>query len=371
MPLSDAVKAAPRSAEEIRDWIVREVSQAVRCDPSEVDSAAPLDSHGVDSLAAISMTVKLSTWLNRNLSATLLWDLPTIDALAEHLASAGAPGRPALPRGVIAMQTTGKATPIFFFPGVGGHPVSFTSLASELGKTWPCYGLTVPGLDGATQPLTSVEEIASAMTQTLRQVQARGPYQLAGYSFGGLLAYEAARQLEEQGQKVSMLAIFDTFTRNGRVPRPMWQRAVLHAYVLATRRGRMAYIRERIARRVAQEIDVEPEERSAGQDATTLEKVQAIQKLNRQAGSNYQPKPFSGSILFFAASKRQNHNIFYHVDPSGGWGELCGGRAQVITLPGTHLTLLDQRNAPLAAETLRAFLSTSDHPPDRPAVDRN
>ena len=81
------------------------------------------------------------------------------------------------------------------------------------------------------------------MVRTLQQVQASGPYQLAGYSFGGLLAYEAARQLEEAGQKVSMLAIFDTFTHSGRMPRPMWQRAALHAYVLATQSGRIAYLR--------------------------------------------------------------------------------------------------------------------------------
>lgn len=361
MPPSEVMKPPPlpaaRSADEIRTWIVREVAQTLHCDPSEVDVAAPLHSHGVDSLGAIHITVKLSTWLNRNLSATLLWDHPTIHAIAEHLAGE-APARATLPRGVIAMQSVGQARPIFFFPGVGGHPVSFTALAAELGKTWPCYGLAVPGLDDSASPLTSIEDIAGAMVRTLRQVQTSGPYQLAGYSFGGLLAYEAARQLEEASQKVSMLAIFDTFTPAGRLPRPLWQRAALHAYILATRGGRIAYLREKLTRRQqAHAADDQRRDRSADENVLTAAKVQTIQKLNLQAGQNYRPKPFSGSIVFFAAEERQHYNIFYRVDRSGGWGELCGQRIQTITLPGTHLTMLDQRNVPLAAEKLRPFLA--------------
>ena len=337
---------------------MREAAQTLHCDPSEVDAAAPLDSHGVDSLGAIHITVKLSTWLNRNLSATLLWDHPTIHSIAEHLADTNLPARPTPPRGVIAMQSMGKATPIFFFPGVGGHPVSFTALAAELGHARPCYGLTVPGMDDSTPPLTSIEEIAGVMVRTLQQVQASGPYQLAGYSFGGLLAYEAVRQLEEAGQKVSMLAIFDTFTHSGRMPRPMWQRAALHAYVLATQSGRIAYLREKVARALRRRamLTTNGADRSADQDVFAGMKIKAIQQLNRQAGRNYRPKPFAGSILFFSADARQKHNIFYRIDPAGGWAELCGGRVQIITLPGTHLTLLDQHNAPIAAEKLRGFL---------------
>jgi thioesterase domain-containing protein len=75
------------------------------------------------------------------------------------------------------------------------------------------------------------------------------------------------------------------------------------------------------------------------------------------AGRNYRPRPFSGSILFFSAGARQQHNIFYRIDRSGGWGELCCSRVQVITLPGNHLTILDKRNSPIAAEKLRAILA--------------
>jgi thioesterase domain-containing protein/acyl carrier protein len=358
-PVSETIEQT-RSADEIRDWIVREVAQALHCNPSDVDPAAPLHSHGVDSMSAISITAKLSTWLNRNLTATLLWDHPTIQALAAHLADSNAALKPALPHGVIAMQTSGKGNPIFFFPGVGGHPVSFAPLVAELGKSWPCYGLPVPGLDDSTEPVASVEAIAGAMVRTLRLVQKQGPYQLAGYSFGGLLAYEAARQLELAQEKVSMLAIFDTFTPTGHTPRPVWQRAALHAYLLTVQSGRIAYLRDKISRRRhAGDDQNESKDPRPDHDVLAAAKVKAIHKMNRQAGEGYRPKPFPGSILFFAANARQNHNIFYRNDPAGGWGKLCDNRVHVIPLPGSHLTILDPSNATIAAEKLRPHLTVS------------
>ena len=84
-------------------------------------------------------------------------------------------------------------------------------------------------------------------------------------------------------------------------------------------------------------------------------KIKAIQQLNRQAGRNYRPKPFAGSILFFSAVAAKAQHLLPHR-PRRRMAELCGGRVQIITLPGTHLTLLDQHNAPIAAEKLRGFL---------------
>ena len=119
------------------------------------------------------------------------------------------------------------------------------AFASHLGLSQPCYGLTVPGLDGKSEPITKMEDIAAEMVRTLRLLQRKGPYQLAGYSFGGLLAYESARQLVEAGETVSTLAIYDAFAPGGRTPRPLWQRLGLHAYFLLAKTGRLKYLCKR------------------------------------------------------------------------------------------------------------------------------
>ena len=151
MPLSEATKSSPplspRSAEEIRTWIVREVAQTLHCDPSEVDVAPPLDSHGVDSPGAIHITVKLSTWLNRNLSATLLWDHPTIHSIAEHLADTNLPGASHTASRCHRDAEHGQGDANLFLPRRGrASGASFTALAAELGRCLGhAIGLTVPG----------------------------------------------------------------------------------------------------------------------------------------------------------------------------------------------------------------------------------
>jgi thioesterase domain-containing protein/acyl carrier protein len=372
-PASVAAPArAPRSAADIRGWIAGELAASLKVEPSAIDTAAPLESLGVDSLAAIGMTGGLAGWLGRDLPATLMWDYASIDAIADGLADRDAPAAaaPAALPGVIEFQSLGARRPVFFLPGQGGHPVTFAALASHLGPSQPCFGLTVPGLKGERPPLTCIEEIAAAMLETVRAVQPAGPYQLAGYSFGGMLAYEVAQQLTAAGGGVSMLAIYDTFTPAGRTVRPRWQRAALHAYLLATRPRRHArHLRTRWERSgdahdAAAGIGGHDRDRSGGHDrdgtggrtAAGVE-FRDFATLNARAAAAYRPAPYPGSLLLFRATDRAAHNVFYKSDPTHGWGAMARGGVRVIDLPGSHLRLLDAAHAPAAAEALRPHLS--------------
>jgi len=356
-----------RSAGEIRQWIVRELTASLRADSSSIDSAAPLDSLGIDSLAAIGMTGALAGWLGRDLPATLMWDYDSIDAIAEGLADNSTTAQPVDRPNVIDLQPLGNGRPVFFLPGLGGHPITFAPLATHLGKNYPCYGLSVPGINGDSPPLRSVEEIADALLKSVRLVQPRGPYQLAGYSFGGLLAYEMGRQLTASGEALSVLAIYDAFTPAGRKPRPRWHRAALHAYQLATQPGRLQYIRQRLNRRAearsAAKADllahslIEAEEKEETTAYSSL--VKDVARANRAAAVQYRPGPYPGSVMVFRATHRAPYEIFYKVDPTNGWGALAAGGVTVIDLPGTHLGILDASRARSAADALRPHLERS------------
>ncbi len=299
------------------------------------------------------MTGQLSAWLNRDLPATLMWDHESIDAVADALADQ-APA-PLAHANLITFQPDGDCTPLFFFPGVGGHPVSFAAMSTYLAPHHPCYGLYVPGVKGDQEPYTTVEEIAAAMLTTLRAVQPCGPYQLAGYSFGGLLAYEAAQQLTRAGQTVSLLAIYDTFTATARTLRPRWQRVPLRAYLLATRPGRRKYLRELLNRpRAAVESQL-----VEGESAVEPREVDAtdVAPANREATSLYEPRPYPGDVVVFRAMDRPTDTIFYKFHPSNGWGALASGCVSVVDLPGTHASVLNLKNSPAAAEAIRPFLA--------------
>ncbi|MBD0301337.1 MAG: acyl carrier protein [Tolypothrix sp. T3-bin4] len=81
----DAYKEPP-SAAEIQTWIVFYLAQLLEIDPDEVDVKVAFDQYGLDSSAAVGMTGDLEDWVERKIDPTLLYDYPTIQALAQHLA---------------------------------------------------------------------------------------------------------------------------------------------------------------------------------------------------------------------------------------------------------------------------------------------
>jgi thioesterase domain-containing protein len=285
-----------------------------------------------------------------------MWDHESIDAIAFAL---GDPRAVSPPAGVIYLQPRGRLTPLFCFPGALGHSVTFAPLATHLGADQPCYGLTVPGLDGEHQPLGSIEEIAAVMLGKIRLLQPTGPYQFAGYSFGGLLGFEVAQQLRRQGETVSVLALYDTFTPQGYVERPRWQRLALHAYILMTRAGRLDYVQQKLQRRQ----ELRDARRTLSSTHTTA--VEAREKIilemeqtNIRAAYKYRPQPYGGRLLLFRATQRGSEDIFFKVEArTNGWGALAGECVRVVDIPGTHQSILRPENGPQAAELLRPHLA--------------
>ena len=81
-------KTSP-TATEIREWLVAYLAELLEVDPSKVDVAMPFDSYGLDSAAAVGLTGDLEDWLGCEVDPTLPYDYPTIQTLAQHLASEG------------------------------------------------------------------------------------------------------------------------------------------------------------------------------------------------------------------------------------------------------------------------------------------
>ena len=79
-----------RSASEIAEWIAARVAGEMKIAPSEIDLNQDLTTFGMDSIAAFTLTGDLAEWLDRDLRATLMWEYPSIQALAEYLSQGAA-----------------------------------------------------------------------------------------------------------------------------------------------------------------------------------------------------------------------------------------------------------------------------------------
>jgi len=161
---------------------------------------------GGHSLLAVRLMARLEQQFGTNLPLATLFSSPTIEQLAIHIRSSRDSGRwsPLIP-----IQSSGSKKPFFCVPGIGGNVLYFYDLARHLGSDRPFYALQARGLDGESEPFTQVEDMAAYYIQAIQTVQSQGPYLLGGHSFGGLVVFEIAQQLQKQGHEVTLVAIID------------------------------------------------------------------------------------------------------------------------------------------------------------------
>jgi oxalate---CoA ligase len=157
---------------------------------------------GSNSLQAVSIFAEIDQIFGKRLPLATLLEAPTIEKLAQMMSQEWKP--------LVAIQPQGKNPPFFGIQAGDGNVLFYRKFSELLGKEQPFYGLQAQGLDGSPIARASVEAIA-AYLEEIRKIQPRGPYLLGGYSFGGLVSYEIARRLNAEGEKIALLALFDSF----------------------------------------------------------------------------------------------------------------------------------------------------------------
>ncbi|OJY53101.1 non-ribosomal peptide synthetase [Pseudonocardia sp. 73-21] len=163
---------------------------------------------GGDSLTAEEMLTLVNDRLGIALVSSDLIEAPTLRQFTQRvtLGSASLPSHP----DVVALRTGGAGTPAFCFVGGGSLALTFVPIARHLGDR-PVYAFQAHGLEQRAIPDKSVEAAAARALQMMRVIQPRGPYVMVGHSFGGLVALEAARQLEQAGETVQHVTLLDTY----------------------------------------------------------------------------------------------------------------------------------------------------------------
>jgi amino acid adenylation domain-containing protein len=156
---------------------------------------------GGHSLLATRLAARL------NVPVRQIFETPTPFGLA-RFCGADAPVR--LPQCVIPVQPNGTRTPFFCVAPAGGSPLCYLQLAIAIADDRPFLGFQSPGLLDSLEPLRSVPEIAAFHITQMKQVQPDGPYLIGGWSFGGTVAYEMARQLNASGDRIALLALLDS-----------------------------------------------------------------------------------------------------------------------------------------------------------------
>ena len=227
--------------------------------------------------------------------------------------------------------------------GAGGNVLIYRDLALRLGADQPFYGLQSPGLDGSCEPLTRIEDMAARYLKEIRRIQPHGPYFLGGYCLGGTVAYEIAQQIQAQGERVALLALFDT-TNWAKIPLPtMWsnsyyaiERLFYHAanFFRLDSAGRTQFLREKV-KVLRTRIPVWRGTllaKFSKNGSTKMSEPVVLAKIwqaNDQAALSYVPQPYPGTVTDFRPIKQ--YRLFNR--PDAKWDRLAQGGQHVIVLP--------------------------------------
>ena len=300
---------------------------------------------GGDSVMAISLFAAIEAEFGQGLPMSVLFQARTVAALAHMIEAGGAARNISLVR-----VSDGAGRPVFAVHGMSGTVVEQREFLEHLGALSgrPVYALQAYGLDQEKLPHRDISTMAAHYIAALRDVQPQGPYALCGYSFGGLVVYEMARQLAEAGEHMDMLALLDSGFHPRNLPLRDWLRFRLgrftvyrDAMVDMSRRERWAYLRQELAN-ISNSIRLAAGLAPSRSTVATAERERPLPPpLDRvRAGcelaySSYRPQPFSGPVILFHADRRDPRTC----DSLPLWRNLAT-QLQVVGVAGSHHELV-------------------------------
>lgn len=378
---------------------------------------------GGDSLVGAICIYQLQEALQEPISLNAIFEAPTVFELARYLEKnhpAGVAhllGIPAPfsvikeavtnPLALVPIQPNGSKPPLFCIHPAGGVVFPYYTLAHFLGKDQPLYGIQDPSLyDTQSNPI-SIEAMATDYLEVIKNTQPKGPYQLLGWSVGGMVAYEMAQQLFRQGQSVALLIMLDTSAPPLRIPvtpprrsfKDLLQRSVLWFRTIPNNvkgialaaRPVLTYIRSGLFLvaasvkknrttamgkptildllgwsgfdtwriRLLSEAEVA---RTVPQDASLLlYEMPAVRRIlemvwkHRKIARLYTAEQYLGPITSFrAVHAKQNDNGA--EDPTMGWGTLAENGMEVHTIQTNHVALMVKPYVEILAQELKDCL---------------
>lgn len=171
---------------------------------------------GGHSLLAVKVMVAIEKQTGKRLPIATLFNNSTIEKLARHLGDDSTITATAEQKwdALVPIQTSGNKPPVFLIHGAGMNVLLFKAVSEHLDPDQPVYGIQALGLSHKTEIPLTIEEISARYAKEILQVVPDGPYLFAGYSMGGFIAYEIARQLQARGKHVDFIGIMDTYVGN-------------------------------------------------------------------------------------------------------------------------------------------------------------
>ncbi|MEM1083408.1 MAG: amino acid adenylation domain-containing protein [Verrucomicrobiota bacterium] len=326
---------------------------------------------GGNSLAGLRMFARIRREFGLSLPLSTLLRAKNIRALAMAIDARLHPEQGLESMGnehLAEVQSEGNRPPVFAIHGGDGGILFYREMANRLPKERPFFAIESPDLGHSEEIVVEpIERTAAKYIRMMRESRPEGPYLLAGYSYGGVVAFEMARQLREAGEEVPFLGLFDTVnpateTRSYALSERMsvyWNAQSDKPLI-----GRIASIAGRFKDGVETHLRVKSEVAAArnsdtAEAHTELRSVQ-LREAHEQAMRAYRPRPLSGTLTLFRAAMV---NDKFAIPDDYGWDALVD-ELKIIEVPGEHLTMFDSGNVGPLAQSFSASIEQQSETQD-------
>jgi len=337
---------------------------------------------GGDSILAIELMAEIEQVFGQDLPMTAIYDAPTVRQLAVMIADQARPVSSSL-----VLLKPGKAgSALFIAHGLGGSVMELRKVAGAIDSDCAVYGIEARGLAGDAEPFDRIEDMARFYIGEVRRIQPQGPFLLAGFSFGGLVALEMAQRLRGEGETVRFLALLDSFPHTRFWPLQSrfdsWRRLAsfsgsgatvarlvdYHRDVIRAKSagGAALYFLSRAWRALKLSVNIfrlgawlqrfadfpEGPNQAAPPTVVLPDAVRRVQRAGEIAYRHYRPRFYDGEMTFIKAQNEMR----IPFDANLMWAPLVRS-VTVQTIPTDHQNLVRASAASLAAcltENLRA-----------------
>lgn len=287
---------------------------------------------GGNSILAAQLIDQIERTFQRKLPLDVLWyHEGTIEALAKMLREQYEYGE----NPQLVPMREGSRRPLFVTHVRDGHLSDYYQLAHCLAPDQPVYGLQARGVFGQGRPDSSIEEIALNCIESMKLAQPKGPYQIAGYSSGGVVAYEMAQQLHRQGESVSLLVLIDTIDTSA-FSSKAWKVAFQSALG-----GKTHPLRNLVYWGLSYYSKI-----------TRPGSLNDIRKAHRRAHMSYRPLPYEGRLVYILAEASLKDTEMEFL----AWRDSFRPGVEKIVLPGTHGGLVAHPGVRALAEQLQRLM---------------
>jgi amino acid adenylation domain-containing protein len=315
---------------------------------------------GGHSLIAVQVMTRIEKETGKRLPLAALFETSTVEKLAQLL-EMGA--KSITWDSLVPIKPKGNKMPLYMVHGAGLNVLLFNTLAMNMSPDQPVYGLQAKGLNGVDEPLKKIEDIAAHYISAIIEQNPNGPYALAGYSFGGIIAFEMARQLEADGKVVKLLAMFDTYAYRSPFYDPLFQKLIKRGrfflskilYALSFSNGFKNTVNDKklsIKRKMTRYYWKFKYGKNQNQTGI-FGYSNKIDEMNEYAERFYQLKPYQITVDVFRAENRTFYmDDFEHL----GWKPYALKGVNIHVIPGEHNTIFKAPNDKIFAGALQKAL---------------